>query len=119
MLITSSVVLSVPMPSLVMLGLLLSMSGRLGRMCPQASVLSTSKAVRRAMKLWDVSGDGKVWKVQLDDRILVVILVLPEGPERVRFPTVLRMLRLVSQRLVPCLLGFRSSWGWQVGAGEG
>ena len=29
-------------------------------------LLSTSKAVRRAMKLWDVSGDGKVWKVELD-----------------------------------------------------
>ena len=26
-------------------------------------LLSTSKAVRRAMKLWDVSGDGKAWKV--------------------------------------------------------
>ena len=29
-------------------------------------LLSTSKAVRRAMKLWDISGDGKVWKFQLD-----------------------------------------------------
>ena len=33
-------------------------------------LLRTSKAVRRAMKLWDVSGDGKVWKVQLDVRDL-------------------------------------------------
>ena len=32
--------------------------------------LSTSKAVRRAMKLWDISGDGGVWKVQLDVRDL-------------------------------------------------
>ena len=31
---------------------------------------STFKAVRRAMKLWDVSGDGKVWKVQLNVRDL-------------------------------------------------
>ena len=31
-------------------------------------LLGTSKAVRRAMKLWDISGDGKVWKVQLDIR---------------------------------------------------
>ena len=31
-------------------------------------LLSTSKSVRRAMKLWDISGDGKFWKVQLDTR---------------------------------------------------
>ena len=30
----------------------------------------TSKAVRRAMKIWDVSGDGKAWKVELDVRDL-------------------------------------------------
>ena len=28
-------------------------------------LLSTSKAVRRAMKLWDISGEGGFWKVQL------------------------------------------------------
>ena len=33
-------------------------------------LLSTSKAVRKAMKLWDVSGDGGFWKVQLDVRDL-------------------------------------------------
>ena len=33
-------------------------------------LLSTSKAVRRAMKLWDISGDGGFWKVQLDIRDL-------------------------------------------------
>ena len=33
-------------------------------------LLSTSKSVRRAMKLWDISGDGVFWKVQLDDRDL-------------------------------------------------
>ena len=33
-------------------------------------LLSTSRAVRRAMKLWDISGDGGFWKVQLDVRDL-------------------------------------------------
>ena len=33
-------------------------------------LLSTSKALRRAMKLWDVSGDVEVWKVQQDVRDL-------------------------------------------------
>ena len=33
-------------------------------------LLSTSKAVRRAMKLWDISGEGGFWKVQLDIRDL-------------------------------------------------
>ena len=33
-------------------------------------LLSTSKSVRKAMKLWDVSGDGGFWKVQLDVRDL-------------------------------------------------
>ena len=33
-------------------------------------LLSTSTAVRRAMKLWDISGDGGFWKVQLDIRDL-------------------------------------------------
>ncbi len=37
---------------------------------PGKCVLSTSKAVRRAMKLWDISGDGGLWKVQLDVRDL-------------------------------------------------
>ena len=29
-------------------------------------LLNTSKAVRKSMKLWDVSGDGQPWKVELD-----------------------------------------------------
>ena len=29
-------------------------------------LLNTSKAVRRAMKLWDISGEGGFWKVQFD-----------------------------------------------------
>ena len=33
-------------------------------------LLSTSKPVRKAMKLWDISGDGRFWKVQLDVRDL-------------------------------------------------
>ena len=33
-------------------------------------LLSTSKSVRRAVKLWETSGDGKFWKVQLDIRDL-------------------------------------------------
>ena len=33
-------------------------------------LLSTSKTVRKAMKLWDISGDGGFWKVQLDVRDL-------------------------------------------------
>ena len=31
-------------------------------------LLSTSKSVRKAMKLWDFSGSGSFWKVQLDVR---------------------------------------------------
>ena len=33
-------------------------------------LLSTSKSVRKAMKLWDISGDGGFWIVQLDVRDL-------------------------------------------------
>ena len=33
-------------------------------------LLSTSKSVRKAMKLWDISGDGGFWKVLLDVRDL-------------------------------------------------
>ena len=33
-------------------------------------LLSNSKSVRKAMKLWDISGDGGFWKVQLDVRDL-------------------------------------------------
>ena len=33
-------------------------------------LLSTSRSVRKAMKLWDMSGDGGFWKVQLDVRDL-------------------------------------------------
>ena len=33
-------------------------------------LLSTSKSVRKGMKLWDISGDGGFWNVQLDVRDL-------------------------------------------------
>ena len=33
-------------------------------------LLGTSKSVRRAVKLWDISGHGSFWKVQLDSRDL-------------------------------------------------
>ena len=33
-------------------------------------LLSTSKSVRKAMRLWDISGDGVFWNVQLDVRDL-------------------------------------------------
>ena len=66
-----SVVQSVLVPYLDLLGSLPSMSGRLVRTCRLVSVLlSTSKSVRKAMKLWDISGDGGFWKVQLDVRDL-------------------------------------------------
>ena len=57
---------------LSLLLLLLSMSGWLVKMFHPGKcvLLSTSKAVRRAMKLWDISGDGGFWKVQLDVRDL-------------------------------------------------
>ena len=31
-------------------------------------LLGTSKAVRKGMKLWDVSGDGRPWSVKMDVR---------------------------------------------------
>ena len=33
-------------------------------------LLSTSKAVRKSMKLWDVSKNGRPWMVELDARDL-------------------------------------------------
>ena len=36
----------------------------------KCGLLSTSKSVRKAVKLWDVSGGGGFWKVQLDVRDL-------------------------------------------------
>ena len=36
----------------------------------KCALLSTSKSVRKALKLWDVAGDGGFWKVQLGVRDL-------------------------------------------------
>ena len=38
--------------------------------CLSLLLLTTSKSVRKDMKLWDISGDGGFWKVQLDVRDL-------------------------------------------------
>ena len=73
-------------------------------------LLSISKAVRRAMKLWDISGNGKVWKVQLDIRDLGGILILPEEPELVLCEIGCGKPRLVWLLLVSHLLVFRSRW---------
>ena len=75
-------------------------------------LLSTSKAVRRVMKYWDVSGDGKAWKGQLDVRDLGGHLDITRRARSGTLTRGLKKLRLVTLRLVPCLLGFRSSWGW-------
>ena len=72
MLIISSVVLSVLMLSLVLLGSLLGTLGLMVRMCHLVNVFFSAlpSQSKRAMKLWDISGDGNFWKVQLDMRDL-------------------------------------------------
>ena len=55
------------------------------------------------MKLWDISGDGKVWKVQLDVRDLGGHLDFTRRARRVRDATVVCLL------LVPHLWWFHSS----------
>ena len=72
LLIILNAVLSVLMLSFALQGSLLGMLGLLVRMCHQEKcvLLSTSKSVRRAMKLWDISGVGRFPKVQLDVREL-------------------------------------------------
>ena len=39
-------------------------------------LLSTSKSVRKALKLWAVSGRGGFWNVQLDVRLVVILISL-------------------------------------------
>ena len=69
MLIISSVVRSVLVPFFILLGSLLSVRSVGQDVSPGKCVLlSTSKTVRKAMKLWDNSGDGGCWKIQLDVR---------------------------------------------------
>ena len=116
-LIILSMVRSVLLPYLNLLGPLLSMSGRsVGQdVSPGKYVLlSTSKSVRKTLKLWDVSGGGGFWKVQLDVRDLGGHL---DFTLRARAGS-------LSKRVVKLLLGllllvlylwvFRSSWVWFV-----
>ena len=49
-------------------------------------LLSTSKSVRKALKLWDISGSGGFRKVQLEVRTLVVILISLGGLGLEHFP---------------------------------
>ena len=70
MLIIKSAVRSVLVPSLVLLGSLLNMSVGQDVFPGKCVLLSTSKSVRKAMTLWDISGDGSFWKVPLDVRDL-------------------------------------------------
>ena len=75
-------------------------------------LLSTSKSVRKAMKLWDISGDGSFWKVQLDVRDLGGHLDLTRRaragtlPKRVGEATV----GVAAVGALP--LDFKSSLGW-------
>ena len=72
MLMISSVVQSVLVLFLILPGSLLSYVRSVGQdVSPGKCVLlSTSESVRKAMKLWDVSGRGGFWNVQLDVRDL-------------------------------------------------
>ena len=74
-------------------------------------LLSTSKSGRKSMMLWDISGDGGFWKVQLDVRDLGGHLDFTfRGP--VLSPKGLVRLLLVLLQLVLYLWVFRSSWVW-------
>ena len=75
-------------------------------------LLSTSKSVRKAVKLWDFSGDGRFWKVQLDVRDLGRHL---DFTKRAGAGTlscrISRRLLLVWLLLVPCLQVFQVKLG--------
>ena len=101
------------MPFLILLGSLLFMSGLLARMCPLVSVF-VSVPLNRSMKLWDISGDGGFWKVQLDVRDLGGHLDLPGGLGLVLFQRGLVRPRLGLLLLVLYLWDFMLSWGWFV-----
>ena len=75
-------------------------------------LLSTSKSVRKATKLWDISGDGRFWKVQLDGRDLCGQLDFTRSTRAGTLLNGLGRLQLVLLLLVLCLLGFRSSLAW-------
>ena len=67
-LIILSVVRNVLVPLLILPDSLPFMSGRSVVSPGKCVLLSTSKSVRKAKKLWGISGDGSFWKVQLDVR---------------------------------------------------
>ena len=66
------------------------------------------------MKLWDISGEGGFWKVQLDVRDLEVILISLIVLGLVLFLVGLARLLSVLLRLVLYLWVFRLSWAWFV-----
>ena len=75
-------------------------------------LLSTSKAVRKVMRRWDVSGDGKAWKVKLDVRDLDGHLDLTL---RARAGTLSKMVKDATHGVAAVVLfplGSRSSWVW-------
>ena len=87
------------------------------RMCLLVSVFFSappSRLVRKAMKLWDISGDGVFWKVQLDVRDLGGHL---DFTFRARAGT-------LSKRVGEATVGVASSWCFtfgfsgQIGAGS-
>ena len=66
------------------------------------------------MKLWDIFGDCRFWKVQLDVRDLGRRLDFTNRARAGTLSCRVRKLLLVLLLLVPCLLVFRLSWGWFV-----
>ena len=75
-------------------------------------LLSTSKSVRKAMKLWDISGDGRFWKVQLDVRDLGRHLDFTNRARAGTLSCRVKSATAVLLRWVPCPLDFS-----QIGAG--
>ena len=82
-------------------------------MSPGKCVLvSTSMAVRKSMKLWDVSSDGKPWKVELDVRDLRGHLGFTKRRGLGHSLDGSRMLRMALLLLVRFPLGFGLNWAW-------
>ena len=74
-------------------------------------LFSTSNAVGKSMKLWDVSVDGQPLKVELDIRDLVAILTSPGEPRLGPFLKGSRTLPVGLLRLVLCRWGFQVKLG--------
>ena len=74
-------------------------------------LLSTSKSVRKAMKLWDVSGGGGFGKFSWMSGILVVILISLGGLGLELFPEVLVRLFMGSAAVGALPLGFQIRLG--------